>query len=293
MDFEQIKIKSGDNGDCLLRIFYSEALPKKREWREHHHTELEISLVKEGQGVYTVGAAQYTIKPGDVFLFGTHEEHYITDISGCERLRLMNIHFEPRFIWASRGELFDAKFLRIFFDRGEHFCNRLDRDNPATDEVRRQLCGIESEVLERREEFELMVKVKLLCVLVLLIREYDYVSETESRVDSANYALLDGAMKYIDESLAEPLTLDEIAAKANLNKTYFTTLFKKLNGVTPWEYLTARRIEKSYDLLADRELTILDIANSCGFNNASNFNRAFRKVTGMTPSEYRRDSRLL
>lgn len=286
MDFEQIKIKSGDNGDCLLRIFYSEALPKKREWREHHHTELEISLVKEGQGVYTVGAAQYTIKPGDVFLFGTHEEHYITDISGCERLRLMNIHFEPRFIWAG-SDLFDVKYLRIFFDRSDNFRNRLDRENPATPEIVRLLVEIEREAAERREEYELMVKIKLLSLLVLLLREYDYVSDGTSYVESAKYSQISGAMKYIDENLAEPLTLDEIAARANLNKTYFTTLFKKLNGVTPWEYLTARRIEKSYSLLSRRDMNILEVANSCGFNNASNFNRAFRKLTGMTPSEYR------
>ncbi len=286
MDFEQIKIKSGDNGDCLLRIFYSEALPKKREWREHHHTELEISLVKEGQGVYTVGAAQYTIKPGDVFLFGTHEEHYITDISGCERLRLMNIHFEPRFIWAG-SDLFDVKYLRIFFDRSENFRNRLDRENPATSEIVRLLVEIEREAAERREEYELMVKIKLLSLLVLLLREYNYVSDGTSYVESAKYSQISGAMKYIDENLAEPLTLDEIAARANLNKTYFTTLFKKLNGVTPWEYLTARRIEKSYALLPRRDMNILEVANSCGFNNASNFNRAFRKLTGMTPSEYR------
>ena len=286
MDFEQIKIKSGGNGDYLLRLFYSEALPKKREWREHHHTELEISLVKEGQGVYTVGAAQYTIKPGDVFLFGTHEEHYITDISGCERLRLMNIHFEPRFIWAG-SDLFDVKYLRIFFDRSENFRNRLDRENPATSEIVRLLVEIEREAAERREEYELMVKIKLLSLLVLLNREYDYVSDGTSYVESAKYSQISGAMKYIDENLAEPLTLDEIAAKANLNKTYFTTLFKKLNGVAPWEYLTARRIEKSYALLPRRDMNILEVANSCGFNNASNFNRAFRKVTGMTPSEYR------
>ena len=287
MDSEQVKIKSGGNEDYLLRLFYSEALPKKREYREHHHTELEISLVKEGHGIYTVKDRQYEIAPGDIFLFGTHEEHYITDISDCERLRLMNIHFEPRFIWASRGELFDAKYLRIFFDRSDNFSNRLDRDNPATAEVRRLLSDIETESLERRDEFELMVKVKLLTVLVLLIREYDYVSHSDSYIETTKYTQISSAMKYLDENLSEPLTLEDIAAKANLNKTYFTTLFKKLNGVTPWEYLTARRIEKSFELLSRRDINILEVANSCGFNNASNFNRAFRKVTGLTPTEYR------
>ena len=83
-------------------------------------------------------------------------------------------------------------------------------------------------------------------------------------------------------------TLDDIAAKASLNKTYVITLFRRLNGVTPWEYITARRIEKSYEMLDTTDMNILEIATKCGFNNASNFNRAFRKVTGRTPSEYRR-----
>ncbi len=270
----------------LLRLFYSSAKPSKREWREHHHTELEISLVLEGDGTYAVRGRQYDIRPGDVFLFGTHEEHYITDIT--RDLTLMNIHFEPRYIWASRDGMFDAKFLKIFFDRSQAFENRLDRDNPATAEIRRLLLEIEDESVRKRSEYELMIKVKLLTVLVLLIREYDYVSRAHSYTESAKLGQLSEAMRYLDANIAEPLTLEEIAAKANLNKTYFITLFRRLNGVTPWEYITARRIERAEEMLEDRSRSVLDVAVSCGFNNASNFNRAFRKVTGQTPSEYRR-----
>ena len=48
MDFDEVKIKGGGSGNCLLRLFYSEALPTKREYREHHHIELEISRVEAG-----------------------------------------------------------------------------------------------------------------------------------------------------------------------------------------------------------------------------------------------------
>ena len=291
MDAAPLEIRSGSNENYLLRLFYSSAKPSKREYREHHHTELEISLIKTGSGTYTVKDRTYDIRPGDIFLFGTHEEHYITDISDTgdsDRMELMNIHFEPRFIWASRNEMFDAKYLKIFFDRSESFENRLDRDNPATAEIRRLLLEIENESIDKSAEFELMIKVKLLTILVLLIREYDYVSRSNSYNESSKFNQISQAMRYIDENLSEPLTLEHIAERANLNKTYFTTLFRKLNGVTPWEYITARRIERSFLLLQNGELNILEIAISCGFNNVSNFNRAFRKVTGLTPSEYRR-----
>ncbi|MCI8387351.1 MAG: AraC family transcriptional regulator [Clostridiales bacterium] len=280
------EIRSSSDENYLMCLFYAAAKPSKRGWREHHHTELEISLVKEGHGTYTVKDRSFEFKPGDIFLFGTHEEHYITDID--EEILLLNIHFEPRFIWANSNEMFDAKYLKIFFDRSYLFENRLDRDNPATETIRELILGIESEVNSQSAEYELMVKVKLLTILVLLIREYNYVNRSNSYTERANLNKISNAMRFLDENITEPLSLDEIAEKANLNKTYFITLFKKLNGVTPWEYITARRIEKSYELLRRGNMNVLEIATLCGFNNASNFNRAFRKVTGVTPSEFRK-----
>ena len=274
------------SGNQLLRLYWSTAAPSKREYREHHHTELEISLVTAGRGVYTVKDRQYDIAPGDIFLFGTHEEHYITDIS--EEITLMNLHFEPRFIWASQGEMFDAKYLKIFFDRSGRFENRIDRENPATGEIRELLCGIRSELESRGAEYELMVKGKLLSILVLLIRGYDYVDTKKSYVDSENFHGVSAAMRYLDGHLGSDLTLDELAARAGLNRTYFITLFRKLNGVTPWEYITARRIERSLELLLHGDMSVLEIAVTCGFNSASNFNRAFRKVTGLSPSDWRK-----
>ena len=49
------------------------------------------------------------------------------------------------------------------------------------------------------------------------------------------------------------------------------------------------RIENAQHLLETTDRSILDISGSCGYNNISNFNRAFRRVTGKTPREYRKD----
>lgn len=274
-----------EDGNLLLKLYYSTAAPSKRAYREHHHTELELSLVKSGRGVYTVSERQYDIAPGDIFLFGTHEEHYITDIS--EKITLMNLHFEPRFIWAGKDEFFDAKYLKIFFDRSESFENRLDRENPATGKIRGLLLELESELDNMRPEFELMAKVKLLSILVLLIREYDYV-DAPDKTGSSRFYGISAAMKYLDTNLSKPLTLEELSEKAGLNKTYFITLFKKLNGVTPWEYITAKRVERAKELFLRGEKSVTDVARVCGFGSPSNLSRGFRKVTGFTPSEWKK-----
>mgnify|MGYP002530571492 CR=1 FL=1 len=154
-------------------------------------------------------------------------------------------------------------------------------------EIRRLLDEIEEEATARSSEYELMIKVKLLTILVLLIRDYDYVSARENYTETSKYAQISRAMKFLDDNISEEFTLEDLAGQANLNRTYFITLFKKLNGVTPWEYITARRVELAKTYLREGRMSILQVATTCGFNNASNFNRAFKKVTGQPPSAYR------
>ena len=83
-------------------------------------------------------------------------------------------------------------------------------------------------------------------------------------------------------------TLEELAELSCFSRTYFSALFKSLNGVSPWEYINIKRIEKAKMMLSETNDTILYIANECGFGNLSNFNRIFRKITGKKPSDYRK-----
>ena len=63
-------------------------------------------------------------------------------------------------------------------------------------------------------------------------------------------------------------------------------MFKKLNGISPWDYIVLKRIEKAIELLETTDKNKIDIAEMCGFTSSSNFYKAFAKVTGKTPTEY-------
>jgi len=113
MIFNESVIRSGENNKFLLKLFHSTVNPGQRVYREHHHTEFEISVFKSGKGIYTVGNKQYEFEKGDVFMFSSDELHCITEISADEPMDLMNIHFEPRFIWSAGNDMFDVKYLKI------------------------------------------------------------------------------------------------------------------------------------------------------------------------------------
>ena len=94
--------------------------------------------------------------------------------------------------------------------------------------------------------------------------------------------------EYIKENYNDyELSVDKMCLVLHLSPAYFSTIFKRLNGISPWDYITIKRIEQSIEYLESTDSSILEIACRCGFNNTANFNRAFKKITGKTPSEYR------
>ena len=284
----EYNIMSETGTGALMRLFNSHAGNGKRPLANHHHTMIEISYIKRGSGIYTVGDRVYDIAPGDVFMFGSDEPHCITEINGDGDMLIMNVHFEPRFIWAPGNGMFDAKYLRVFSDRGGDFSNRLERGTPSTAEIAGLLLSMEREFEAAEPEYELIVKIRLLTVLVLLARTCGISDSDYEFHDDPNLTAMDSVMEYINANLASQLVLDDLARQANMSRSYFSTVFKRLNGMTPWEYITLKRVENAIPMLSREDMSIIEIAGACGFNSTANFNRAFRKVTGRTPSSYRR-----
>lgn len=103
-----------------------------------------------------------------------------------------------------------------------------------------------------------------------------------------NELLVTKIKTYIDEHLAESLTLTTISRLVNYNETYVSRLFKQLTGMGLSEYISQERIHKAEHLLSTTADPIQDIATATGFDTAQYFSIVFKKTTGISPSEYRR-----
>lgn len=268
-------------GNPVLKSFYSTVNRGKREYREHHHTECELSTIISGNGIYSVGRKEYSFSEGDVFLFGGDEVHCLTDIS--DNFLILNIQFRPQLLW-SDSDAFSV--LRIFFARNNRFENKL-ANNGYTEEIHNKILLLNKELSDRRDGYALMVKYILYSSLLTIVREYDYIDLSEEYTYlKSSIKSMRTALDYIDNNLFDAaLSLSDIAACASMSPTYFSGTFKKMNSVSPWEYITVKRVEKAVELLKTTDLTKLDIAQRCGFSSSSNFYKAFSKVTGKTPSQ--------
>jgi AraC-like DNA-binding protein len=93
---------------------------------------------------------------------------------------------------------------------------------------------------------------------------------------------------YIEEHLAEPISLAQLAQLVGLSTYYFCRAFKQSLGVPPHRYHNKRRIEQAKVLLSKPAPSVTEIGLTVGFSETSSFTTAFRKATGLTPTAYHR-----
>ncbi len=98
------------------------------------------------------------------------------------------------------------------------------------------------------------------------------------------------ALHAMHEDIAEPWTLEELAARAGMSRASFAAKFRDKTGTPPLEYLTEQRIDRARALLREG-IPIAEIAGRVGYESPVSFARAFRRVTGAPPGAFRRDAR--
>lgn len=265
--------------NVIIKSYHSVLPPQKREYREHHHTECELSVFLAGSGVYAIRGKQYRFRAGDVFLFGSNEAHCITEV--FEEMDLLNIHFEPRLLWEHTE---NVELLNIFAARSENFSNKFSDEDKT---LSQKIAELERELREQKDCYAITVKYILFSILVHMIRNYDCIDH-EKIINSHSSATrsLKRSIQYINDNLESKITLKDISDVACMTPTYFSSVFKKFNGVSPWKYITIKRVERAIEMLKNTDMTKIEIAERCGFSSSSNFYKAFFQITGKSPSDF-------
>ena len=83
------------------------------------------------------------------------------------------------------------------------------------------------------------------------------------------------------------VSLRAIAAEANVHPVHFAATFRRFLGCSVGEYQRRRRFDYARQKLADRDLTLAQIAVDAGFADQSHLTRTFKRFSGITPSRYR------
>lgn len=100
-------------------------------------------------------------------------------------------------------------------------------------------------------------------------------------------AVLGRALGLIHSEPARKWTNEELARRAATSRSVLDERFRTLLGQSPMRYLTEWRMQVAADLLRDRKMKLLAIAQRCGYGSEEAFSRAFHRCLGMSPAQWR------
>ena len=262
----------------------------------HGHDFHELVLVVAGRAEHVVVQGRQetvdAVAPGDVFVLAPDERHGYRQVHG---FAVYNLLFTAELL---RGDgerlravpgLADLLCVEPLFRRESRTRHRL-RLRPRERVAAEAAAAAVADELERAEPgFAVAARGLFHQLLVILGRAWTRVGGPRGTALAAGQdRALAAAIAFMDEHHRdETLAVAEVAAAAGLSPHWFSAVFAKRTGVSPWQWLTALRIERAKRLLAENELPVIGVALEVGFADASYFARVFRRATGRTPQQWR------
>jgi AraC family transcriptional regulator of arabinose operon len=116
--------------------------------------------------------------------------------------------------------------------------------------------------------------------------------ETKSETPTEDLQKIDMVLHYIDEHLADNITVENLAKQVYLHPNYFIVFFKGILGYSPIQYVNQRRMETAKGLLLQPDCNVSSVASKVGMQ-IYYFSRMFKAHTGLTPSRYRKQGTTL
>ncbi|SCX76813.1 helix-turn-helix domain-containing protein [Pseudomonas sp. NFACC37-1] len=148
---------------------------------------------------------------------------------------------------------------------------------------------IRLELTRRGETSALLVQGVAQCVAVHLARHYvDAGAEDMSGRNALPAFKLKRVILLMEQHLADPFNLGDLARTIGLSEYHFSRLFKRATGRSPSQYFIQLRMARARQLLIETERSIIDIGLEVGYGSASHFSQVFRREVGVAPSHYRK-----
>jgi AraC family transcriptional regulator len=122
----------------------------------------------------------------------------------------------------------------------------------------------------------------------VVARHSSITKRIEERHDGLDGRRLKLVLSFIEDRLAEDLSLEKIAAIAGISASHLKTLFRRSMGVPVHQYVIQRRLERAKMLMMQDEMSITEIALAAGFTHQSHMARHMRRILGMPPRVIKR-----
>lgn len=249
----------------------------------HWHDEMEIIYIKKGHGYVTVDFQQYKVSGGTIVLIVPGQLHSIEQFDDLS-MEYENIIFNVSMLLPRTEDTTSTGFLRPFLNGQTTVPSVFTVVSEHHSELSACLDACDEICKTKPQGYGLFIKGKLF--------EFFYILSNRCRNEKnprTNKSLdkLKIILNFIEKGYMHKITVAEVADRVDFSESHFMRYFKENMGTSFIDYLRDYRLTMAARLLLVSDDTILSVAEEVGFENLSNFNRAFKKKYGVTPREYR------
>ena len=266
--------------DFPFALFHVDSGHSKYNMSAHWHSEIEIVRIHEGEFHITLNNVSYVAKKGDVIFINSETVH-----QGIPKDCVYEcIVFHADYLYHENYDI--RSFIKSLIDR-EYTVNEYF---PCEDsELHRTVNAVFDAIISKTAAYKLRVIAAMYNLLAIIYEQKLYVGNIgkDSDLNDKSIAKLKKALSFIRENYDKPITLEMIAKDVNMSPKYLGSFFKSMTEKTPIDYLIEYRIEKAARKLRLSDMSVTDIAYSCGFSDLSYFIKTFKSIKGSSPGKYR------
>lgn len=257
----------------LADVFRFVSFEPSETFGPHQHIRIEINYIKKGNCILHLGNESIYFGENELMIICSNVEHIFE--AGPEGTTLMQLEFLPevfsRFNLDRNSELTPAA---LFSEE-----NRLIK---IVNNVRimQSVQRVINELSAKNKYYQYLVVMYYAELLILIYRHMDEVYLPVCTNES-----LRKAVSYMRLNYPSGITITEVAERAGVGERYIRKLFTQHLNLSPLDYLSQIRINKSIELLRNTEMSVKEICFACGFKSPQYFSRVFKQQMGMSPKE--------
>jgi AraC family transcriptional regulator of arabinose operon len=261
-----------------LHVLYGgrQDCPPGHSWKGRRHHAL-LHHVLRGRGRVRFGRKEWTLGPGDSFLFYPYTDIWYEADSD-----------EPwRYVWVGIGGARLVHYLELCRFRSDEpviFAKKGRSPGSAFIEL---LDALEAPSLGQGRRM-ILVQARLLMLLDALASFDESSPEGKVSRPREETPYVQEILDFLDQAYSRDLSAETIARFAGLERSYCSALFSSTTGTSLMRYLGNLRMEKALELLRGTNLSVRAIAESVGYADPAVFTKRFKRTKGMSPTQARR-----
>ena len=238
--------------------------------RVRGRNDYQLLYVAAGKAHFYLDGTKHTLQAGNMVLYRPRQMQKYR-YSPCDKAEVFWMHFTGAEVETLLEKYEFCKGKNIFFAGTQSNFNML-------------FSQMIKELQLRRSNYSTLLSMYFEQILISAKRHF------EDSQNASNFTMLEveKATNYFNTNYSKPISVSSYAASRGMSAGWFINNFKKINKVTPAQYLINLRITNAIELLIGSNKNITEIANAVGIEDSLYFSRIFKSHIGLSPSEYRK-----